>query len=494
MPELPEVETVKATLENRLVGKTIKDVEVLYDKMLENISVEDFKNKLINQTLKSFYRYGKYLVFIFEDVSLVSHLRMEGKYFIKTKTDEIVKHEHIIFTFSDSTSLRYHDTRKFGIMAIIDSVDIKEIMKYKPLAKLGEEANVSTNYQGLYDKIKNKNIPIKTLLLDQENLAGLGNIYVDEVCFKSKIHPLTKGCDITLEETKTLLDNARIILAKAIECGGTTIRSYTSSLGVTGRFQINLMVHTKEDTPCINCGTTIIKTVVGGRGTYLCPNCQKEKNKVTVVGITGLISSGKTMVTDYLTKNNYLVIDTDIISKTLLDKDSEYLPLITKELVNKWGIDLVDTFYQDGLINRSILGNIIFSNDNKRQDLNNLMHPIIKKIVISSIKRQKNAIINNTNMPKIIFVAVPLLFEAKYEDICDEVLIIDSNEEDIIKRLMNRDQIDFESAKQKIATQLSTSEKIAYAKKHKVKYYLLENKGSLKDLYTNIDKYLKTLK
>ena len=287
MPELPEVETVKATLENRLIGKKITKVDVFYDKMLENINVDDFKRVLVNETLKSFYRYGKYLVFIFEHVSLISHLRMEGKYFIKNESDEIVKHEHIVFTFSDSTSLRYHDTRKFGVMAIINSTKIEDIMSYRALAKLGEEANVSTNYEGLYQKIRNKNIPIKTLLLDQEVIAGLGNIYVDEVCFKSQIHPLTKGCDITLEETKNILDNARIVLKNAIDCGGTTIRSYTSSLGVTGRFQINLNVHTKAGCECPICKTTIIKTVVGGRGTYLCPNCQKEKNKVKVIGLNG---------------------------------------------------------------------------------------------------------------------------------------------------------------------------------------------------------------
>ena len=494
MPELPEVETVKLTLENKLVGKIITNVEVLYDKMLENISTDEFKKKLINQKINSFYRYGKYLVFIFDNVSLVSHLRMEGKYFIKNLNDEIVKHEHIVFTFDDGTSLRYHDTRKFGVMAIIDSTDVKEIMQYKSLVKLGEEANVSTNYQGLYDKIKNKNIPIKTLLLDQENLAGLGNIYVDEVCFKSNIHPLTKGCDITLEETKTILDNARSILAHAIECGGTTIRSYTSSLGVTGRFQINLMVHTKEGEPCINCGTTIIKTVVGGRGTYLCPKCQKEKNKVIVVGITGLISSGKTVITNYLTENDYSVIDTDVISKSLLEKDSIHLPKIMDKLSEKWGQNIVDTFYQDGIVKRNILGNYIFSDDNKRQDLNNLMHPIIKKIVISSLKRQKNAIINNTNKHRVIFVAVPLLFEARYDDLFDEVLIVDCDENNIIERLMKRDNISIELAKQKIASQLSTKEKIAYANKNKVKYYLLENKGSILELYTNIDKYLDTLK
>ena len=122
------------------------------------------------------------------------------------------------------------------------------------------------------------------------------------------------------------------------------------------------------------------------------------------------------------------------------------------------------------------------------------MHPIIKKIVISSLKRQKNAIINNTNKHQVIFVAVPLLFEARYDDLFDEVLIVDCDENNIIERLMKRDNISVELAKQKIASQLSTEEKIAYANKNKVKYYLLENKGSILELYTNIDKYLDTLK
>jgi dephospho-CoA kinase len=189
-----------------------------------------------------------------------------------------------------------------------------------------------------------------------------------------------------------------------------------------------------------------------------------------------------------------IVIDTDVISKSLLEKDSIYLPNIMDKLSEKWGQNIVDTFYQDGIVKRNILGNYIFSDDNKRQDLNNLMHPIIKKIVISSLKRQKNAIINNTNKHQVIFVAVPLLFEARYDDLFDEVLIVDCDENNIIERLMKRDNISVELAKQKIASQLSTEEKIAYANKNKVKYYLLENKGSILELYTSIDKYLDTLK
>ena len=343
--------------------------EVYYDKMIENISALEFKKVLKGEKLCSLYRYGKYLVFIFEHVSLITHLRMEGKYFIKDETEERVKHEHIIFKFTDSSTLRYHDTRKFGIMAIVNSTNIADIMKYKGISKLGEEANVSNNYEGLYDKLKNKNLPIKTLLLDQENLCGLGNIYVDEVLFESRIHPLTRGCDLSIEQVKTILDNSRKVLAEAIKCGGTTIRSYTSSLGVTGRFQINLKVHTKEKSPCINCGTIIKKTKVGGRGTYFCPTCQKVYAKVKCVGLTGLISSGKTSVTDYLQSLGYPVIDADVISRDLLKEDSKYLEKIMDELKKLWGESIVSTFYNDKKVNRKILGKIVFEDAFKRQDL-----------------------------------------------------------------------------------------------------------------------------
>lgn len=491
MPELPEVETVKRTLENLIVGKTITGVEVFYEKMLENIQVEEFKELVKNEKICSLYRYGKYLVFILEHLSIISHLRMEGKYFIKDENIEKDKHEHIIFKFSDNSTLRYHDTRKFGIMAIVKSTEIAEIMKYKGLSKLGEEANVSTNYQGLYEKLKTKKLPIKTLLLDQENLCGLGNIYVDEVLFKSNIYPLTKGCDISLEDTKLILDNARTILARAIECGGTTIRSYTSSLGVTGRFQINLMVHTKEKEPCINCGTIIQKMKVGGRGTYYCPTCQKVKN-VKVIGITGLIASGKTTITDYLQTLGYPVIDADVISRGLLAPDSKYLTQITKKLEELWGQEVVATFYKENQINRNVLGKIVFENSDKRQDLNSIMHPIIKKIINSDILKQKNDIINK-NISPIIFVSVPLLLEAEYQDLCDSIIIVSSQKEVLVERLMARDNIDREFALAKITSQASLEDKIKRCEELEILYYIIDNSETLDITYQNINELLKTI-
>ena len=129
----------------------------------------------------------KYLVFIFNHVSIISHLRMEGKFFLKSIDDPIIKHEHIIFYFESGRTLRYHDTRKFGKMALIHSTSWNEIMSYPSVKKLGPEANTTNlTKEYLYSKLKKLKEPIKSALLNQEILAGLGNIYVDEVCFMAK--------------------------------------------------------------------------------------------------------------------------------------------------------------------------------------------------------------------------------------------------------------------------------------------------------------------
>ena len=143
MPELPEVETVRRTLEHQILNEKIVDVKVLYEGILENVTKEEFKQNLINETITDIKRYGKYLVFIFNHVSIISHLRMEGKFFLKSIDDPIIKHEHIIFYFESGRTLRYHDTRKFGKMALIHSTSWNEIMSYPSVKKLGPEAHTT---------------------------------------------------------------------------------------------------------------------------------------------------------------------------------------------------------------------------------------------------------------------------------------------------------------------------------------------------------------
>lgn len=270
MPELPEVETVKRILQKNILNKTILDIEVRYDKIIQNQTKDDFINKLKNQTFIDLKRRGKYLICVLNDYYLIVHLRMEGKFFYMHNEPYSI-HDHIIFKFNDS-ELRYNDTRKFGTMHLINK-DI-DIYNTYPLNKLGKEPyDEGFDYLYLKPLFNKSNKPIKTTLLDQSIIAGLGNIYVDEVLFMSNIHPLEKTKNLNDENIKSIVSNSIIVLNKAINLGGTTIKSFQSSHDITGRFQNELLVHTKYK--CPTCNTKILKIKVGGRGTYYCENCQK---------------------------------------------------------------------------------------------------------------------------------------------------------------------------------------------------------------------------
>lgn len=270
MPELPEVQTVLDTLELKIKDAKIVDIKVLYEPIV-SMNKNTFIKKLKNQHFRNFKRRGKYLLFELDDYTLVSHLRMEGKYFFYTsKQKEINKHTHVIFYLDKNRELHYNDVRKFGRMEIIDKSD------YINFHNLGVEPfSKEFNLKYCKEYLNKNKKPIKQLLLDQSFIAGIGNIYADEIIFEMGVHPKTPGNKLNDEEIKKLINATNKILKKAIKQGGTTIRSYTSSLGVTGRFQQSLKVHTMEKCPI--CKSDIKKIVVATRGTYYCPKCQKEK-------------------------------------------------------------------------------------------------------------------------------------------------------------------------------------------------------------------------
>src|SRR5699024_361187 len=184
----------------------------------------------------------------------------------------IDKHTHVIFHCTDGTELRYNDVRKFGTMHVFP---IGKELTVKPLNQLGpdpfEKAYTLEYVQG---KIRRTTRNIKATLLDQTIIAGLGNIYVDEVLFLSRIHPETRANELTEAEMKLIWENVREVLAKAVHKGGTTIRSYVDGQGEMGMFQQELYVYAQETKPCKHCGTEIEKLKVAGRGTHICPKCQ----------------------------------------------------------------------------------------------------------------------------------------------------------------------------------------------------------------------------
>lgn len=276
MPELPEVETVVRTLEHQLKRITIEDCHVYWDRIIANPSKEEFIEIIKHKEIIDYQRYGKYLIFDLGDYVWIAHLRMEGKFYIQNPEDTYDKHVHVIFNLSDGRQLRYHDTRKFGKMYLYKKQeDIHQYPCFKNIGLDVFDERLDENY--LYHMLHLRKITLKQALLDQRVIAGIGNIYADEICFAMRMHPETKIYHLRKKDFTRLLCETRRIMKGAITSGGTTIRSYTSSLGVDGRFQLKLKVHMKKGEKCSVCGNEIKKITVATRGTYYCPTCQRKK-------------------------------------------------------------------------------------------------------------------------------------------------------------------------------------------------------------------------
>ncbi|MCY7969298.1 DNA-formamidopyrimidine glycosylase [Bacillus haynesii] len=275
MPELPEVETVRRTLAGLVRGKTIDAVEVRWTNIIKRpAEPEEFARLLAGQTIQSIGRRGKFLLFHLDDCVMVSHLRMEGKYGLHQNDEPLDKHVHVIFRFTDGSELRYRDVRKFGTMHLFKP---GEELTELPLRQLGPEPFSGEFTAGyLRERLKKTNRSVKTALLDQRTVVGLGNIYVDEALFRAGIHPETTANKLTKKQTVLLHEEIVQTLKEAVEAGGSTVRSYINSQGEIGMFQLKLFVYGRNDEPCKKCGSPIEKTVVGGRGTHFCIKCQKK--------------------------------------------------------------------------------------------------------------------------------------------------------------------------------------------------------------------------
>ncbi|QEH62208.1 formamidopyrimidine-DNA glycosylase [Spiroplasma chinense] len=275
MPELPEVETVIRVLNEKLKNLKVTKVEMFYPKLLKSsISIEDFSQDLKGRVIEKVDRIAKHILFILGDKVLISHLRMEGKWFVFDKDNEQdIKHTLARFELSENKVMIYSDTRKFGTLHY---QDIKEFKKLKPIVTVGPEPfDPIVNGNFLHEKIKKSTKAIKTILLDQTIISGIGNIYANEIMFDAKISPFRAGKDISPEEAQRIVDSSVKILNRAIELGGSTIDTYQPEQGIDGKFQNELKVHMKNKTTCLVCGGEIKKVQLNGRGTYYCELCQK---------------------------------------------------------------------------------------------------------------------------------------------------------------------------------------------------------------------------
>ncbi|MCD6162713.1 MAG: bifunctional DNA-formamidopyrimidine glycosylase/DNA-(apurinic or apyrimidinic site) lyase [candidate division Zixibacteria bacterium] len=270
MPELPEVETIVNDISSALIGQVVKNAKFLNTAIREKCNQYSVK-VLKGKELKSISRSGKNIIFIFTgDIAIVCHLKMTGKLIVDSEISLANKHRHFFIEFAKSR-LDYYDVRKFGRICIIGT---SNLANHPRLMKLGPEPfEISAKHFANIAKKRNK--PIKLVLLDQEIVAGLGNIYTDESLFNAGIRPSVKASKISIIRLIRLHESIIRVLDFAISKRGTSVDDYLDGFGQKGNFQSLLKIYGKTGQTCPNCGLQFRRIVLGGRSTHYCPKCQK---------------------------------------------------------------------------------------------------------------------------------------------------------------------------------------------------------------------------
>lgn len=284
MPELPEVETIRRGLSEAILNKKITSLEVKKDRIVKN-DTNYFIDVLKDNHILSIDRIGKLLIFSLSDKEnfLLVHLKMTGQ-LIYSKAGDIIagghnlafseglpnKYSHIIFYFADGSNLFFNDLRQFGYMELVKDKD-------KVLKKFGIEPGKNDfTLTAFTDIFKNRKISVKQVLLNQQLISGIGNIYADEICFRARIMPSRPANKLSRDDIKALYRASQYIIKKAVEKRGTTFSDYRDSSGKKGNFVKYLKVYGRGGKKCLRCRQVFIKKVkLGGRGTHFCPNCQK---------------------------------------------------------------------------------------------------------------------------------------------------------------------------------------------------------------------------
>ena len=416
MPEFPEVNVVIKKLELRTLGKTIKGVEVLREQTIEG-DISNFKKTLEGSTIVSFEQVGKFIVFhLSNHFVIISHLRMEGKYFFREENTPLGKHDLVVFHFIDNTKLVYNDTRRFGRMSVESETNYRDV---PPLCNVGPNPFEMKDASLLEKAYKNKSIAIKTALLDQSIMAGLGNIYADEVLFSSNVHPETPAKLVTRAQLEDILASSKKVLKAAMKAGGSTIHSFTSEEGIAGDFQVQLQVYGKKDSACPRCGTKFRKIFVNGRGTTYCPKCQKNPEIPVLFGVTGPIGSGKSTVSKIIAKHGFKLLDCDEIVHELY-KDVKVQQQLRK-LIPELQITNND-------VDRVWLKSYLINNPKKKKHLEKLVHALVVEKVEHELKKSKQPIV----------LEATFLFETDLYLLCDVTIYVDTPKDKQIENLKYR--------------------------------------------------------
>lgn len=276
MPELPEVETVRRGLEELLIGSTIKSVKIMREMSVAYPEPREFTSLLKGKTFLSIERRGKYLLIkLSENVGMMAHLRMSGRLLVMNGKAAEPAHVRVRISLQDGRKLIFDDTRVFGrLWCVPENESFEEVLP--TLSKLGPEPVSAVDPKFLRDALKGKKQCIKTALLDQSILAGIGNIYADESLHRAKIHPARAAGEVNLKELGRLSQEIAIVLQNAIEAGGSTLRDYRTATGVNGNYQHEALVYGRKGEPCRSCKSKIERIKLNGRSSHFCPRCQSK--------------------------------------------------------------------------------------------------------------------------------------------------------------------------------------------------------------------------
>ncbi len=281
MPELPEVETVRRGLLPSMEGQKIVAADIRRPDLRWPFP-ERFAERLTDATVKRLGRRSKYILADLDtDETLIIHLGMSGRILISGDPQGVFhqkhctpeKHDHVVFDMANGARIVFNDPRRFGAMGLAKTNQVEE---HKLLAKIGPEPFGNDFHEDyLVEKLKGRNTPIKSALLDQKVVAGLGNIYVCEVLFRAGISPLRSAARISRKRTALLVPFIRTVLSEAIAAGGSSLKDYRHVDGELGYFQHVFAVYDREGQNCIKCNGKIRRTVQSGRSSFHCPLCQR---------------------------------------------------------------------------------------------------------------------------------------------------------------------------------------------------------------------------
>ena len=289
MPELPEVEVVKRSLESKILNSIIKKVQINDHKLRYKVKREIVK-KLSGKKINKIKRRSKFLIFeINKTYLMLVHLGMTGKFFLEDRNKKKFKtsfyyfldyqkdqkHNRVIFFLSKNRKLIYNDVRKFGFIKLYKLSDYIRISHLKNLGP--EPLEKKWNFKYFKNYIVNKKRNIKNILMDQRFVSGLGNIYVNEILFLSGVRPCSEVKELKDFKIKKIIKNSKMILKKSIKLGGSTIKDFSSENGKKGVFQEHLKIYGRKGKKCSNvdCNTNIVRIVISNRATFFCKKCQK---------------------------------------------------------------------------------------------------------------------------------------------------------------------------------------------------------------------------